>query len=140
MRYITKEYYNAIPDNHRGAYPDYDGKHPEWRGRKCMFVPDGDNNDMALLVEGEHFLITREDAEYMQIAKKVKHIATTDKAGCYALRKLPRSATIQTIFDIAKAMEDGAWATVFESTLYNHDSADYCCILALVNEQLNTTK
>lgn len=73
--------------------------------------------------------------EYLQLAKEVKSEMTTSKAGCYRLEKLPKSATNKVVAQLIKALSckkesSDAWQEVFRSTLYEKDSADYCCILS----------
>ena len=54
MKTITKEEYQNIPDDYKGTYIDYDGKHPEWKRRKTAFLP---GEGTTLFIEGVSFEI-----------------------------------------------------------------------------------
>ena len=54
MKTITKEEYRNIPDDCKGTYIDYDGKHPEWEGRKTAFLQ---GEGTTLFIEGVSFEI-----------------------------------------------------------------------------------
>jgi hypothetical protein len=57
MERITKEQYNAIGNDYKGRYMDYDGKHPEWKGRRVAFLP---GHGTTLFIEGVSFEIVEE--------------------------------------------------------------------------------
>lgn len=52
MKYITKAEYEKIPDDYKGQYLDFDGLHPEWKGRKVAFLP---GCGTTLFIEGVSF-------------------------------------------------------------------------------------
>jgi len=54
MEYITKAQYAAIPNDYKGRYMDFDGKHPEWAGRRTAFLP---GYETTLFIEGVSFEI-----------------------------------------------------------------------------------
>lgn len=60
MEYITKVQYAAIPDDYKGKYLDFDGKHPEWAGRRTAFLP---GHGTALFIEGVSFEINDAKAQ-----------------------------------------------------------------------------
>jgi hypothetical protein len=51
---ITKEQYDAIPNDYKGLYMDYHGDHPEWKGRKTAFLS---GHGTTLFIEGVSFVI-----------------------------------------------------------------------------------
>ena len=57
MERITKEQYNAIGNDYKGRYMDYDGKRPEWKGRRVAFLP---GHGTTLFIEGVSFEIVEE--------------------------------------------------------------------------------
>ena len=54
MERITKEQYNAIGNDYKGRYMDYDGKHPEWKGPRVAFLP---GKGTTIFIEGVSFEI-----------------------------------------------------------------------------------
>jgi len=60
---ITEEEYNRIDTDYRGTWLDYYGDHPEWLGRRTVMstcITKNANEPCRLLIEGEHFVITKE--------------------------------------------------------------------------------
>lgn len=57
MERITKKQYDTIGNDYKGRYMDYDGKHPEWKGRRDAFLP---GHGTTLFVEGVSFEIVEE--------------------------------------------------------------------------------
>lgn len=52
--YITEKDWESIPSVYKGIYEDYDGKHPDWVGRKVAFLP---GYGTILFIEGVTFEI-----------------------------------------------------------------------------------
>lgn len=57
MERITKKQYDAIGNDYKGCYMNYDGKHPEWKGRRVAFLP---GHGTTLFIEGVSFEIVEE--------------------------------------------------------------------------------
>ena len=60
MLHITKDEYDSTPDAYQGSFIDFFGHHPEYRGRKTLMPPLGDesgHHTTTLLVEGVGFVI-----------------------------------------------------------------------------------
>ena len=51
---ISKAEFNKISKDYRSTYSDYDGKHPEWKGRRTAFLP---GYGTTLFIEGVSFEI-----------------------------------------------------------------------------------
>ena len=57
---VSIEKWNLIDTGYKGTWNDYQGKHPEWVGRKTVLgscITDDPKHSGALLVEGTHFVI-----------------------------------------------------------------------------------
>ena len=54
METITKKQFYAIDKDYRGTYIDYDGKHPDWKGKRTAFLP---GHGTTLFIEGISFEI-----------------------------------------------------------------------------------
>lgn len=57
---ITLEEYERTGNDFKGTYMDYQGVHPEWKGRKTFVPPLGDESGhyaTCLLIEGVSFVI-----------------------------------------------------------------------------------
>lgn len=54
MLHISKADFDRIGADYKGVYMDYDGKHPEWRGRRVAFLP---GHGTTLFIEGVSFEI-----------------------------------------------------------------------------------
>lgn len=61
MRTITKAEWNRIGTDYKGVFHDYQGTHPEHKGRRTAFLP-GDGTVLSL--EGVHFLV---DGDYSHL-------------------------------------------------------------------------
>ena len=57
MERITKKQYDTIGSDYKGRYTDYDGKHPEWKGRRVAFLP---GHGTTLFIDGVSFEIVEE--------------------------------------------------------------------------------
>lgn len=53
---ISEAEYAKIGKDYKGVYEDYDGKHPEWKGRKTAFLP---GHGTTLFIEGVSFEIVK---------------------------------------------------------------------------------
>lgn len=75
MKIISKKDFNAIPDAYRGVFFDYQGTHPEWKGRRTAFLP---GEGTTLFIEGVHFLV---DGDYSHLP--VMHKNNARVGDCY---------------------------------------------------------
>ena len=66
MHIITKEQYSHIGSDYKGVFHDYQGIHPEHKGRRTAFLP-GDGTVLSL--EGVHFLVEG-DYSHLPILRK----------------------------------------------------------------------
>ena len=57
--YITEKEWDAIPSAYKGRYENYDGKHPDWVGRKVAFLP---GYGTMLFIEGVTFEVENSNA------------------------------------------------------------------------------
>jgi len=51
---ITQQEFDAIPKDYKGVYEDFDGKHPEWKGKRTAFLP---GHGTQLFIEDVSFII-----------------------------------------------------------------------------------
>ena len=49
MYTMTESQYRKLPDAYKGRYQDYQGNHPEWKGRRTALVADPGT---CLVIEG----------------------------------------------------------------------------------------
>lgn len=54
---VEKSAWDKIHKGYKGVYLDYDGKHPELKGRKTVLSGCVGDYSGALLIEGMHFVI-----------------------------------------------------------------------------------
>lgn len=52
--HISQKDFDALPNDYKGFYEDFDGKHPEWKGKRVAFLPGHGTN---LFIEGLSFVI-----------------------------------------------------------------------------------
>ena len=60
MYKISKNDWDKIDADYKGEWMDYQGTHPEWKGKKVVmsiFVTHNPNETCGLLIEGVHFEI-----------------------------------------------------------------------------------
>lgn len=61
MRYVSqKEFRRSVEHGYTGTYYDYDGKHPEWKGKRTIMTGD-DGPGTNLYIEGISFEIVPDD-------------------------------------------------------------------------------
>lgn len=53
---ITEQEYEQIPKDYKGTYGNYNGRHPEWEGRRTAFLP---GHGTTLFIEGVSFIIDK---------------------------------------------------------------------------------
>lgn len=77
---ITEQEYDKIPESYKGQYQDYDGRHPEWKGKRTAFLP---GHGTTLFIEGVSFLI---DDSYRKppLSSQVKAAAAKSEHGSKA--------------------------------------------------------
>ena len=75
MRIITKEQFAKICSDYKGVFHDYQGTHPEHKGRRTAFLP---GEGTALFLEGVHFLV---DGDYSHLPILCKSNAVA--GACY---------------------------------------------------------
>lgn len=51
---ISQQEYDAIPKDYKGTYSDFNGKHPEWKGRATAFLP---GHGTTLFIDGVSFIL-----------------------------------------------------------------------------------
>ena len=49
MYTMTESQYRKLPEAYKGPYEDYQGNHPEWKGRRTALVADPGT---CLVIEG----------------------------------------------------------------------------------------
>lgn len=49
MYTMTESQYRKLPKGYKGTYEDYQGNHPEWKGRRTALVADPGT---CLVIEG----------------------------------------------------------------------------------------
>ena len=57
---VNKEKWDSITADYKGVFHDYQGKHPEWVGRRTVIgscVTDNPKYFGSLLVEDVHFVV-----------------------------------------------------------------------------------
>jgi len=54
MERITQQEFDRIPSDYKGMFINYDGQHPEWKGRRTAFLP---GHGTTLFIEGVSFEI-----------------------------------------------------------------------------------
>lgn len=75
MKIISKKDFDAIPDAYKGVFSDYQGTHPEWKGRRTAFLP---GEGTVLFTEGVHFLV---DGDYSHLP--ALHKSNARVGDCY---------------------------------------------------------
>jgi len=71
-----------------------------------------------------------DDKKKRILARQIRNDMTTQESGCYRLKKLPKTATINNIIKIIEAMSGESWNEVFNTLLYINDGSAYCNIIA----------
>ncbi len=54
LKHISKEEFDRIGRDYKSVYMDYDGTHPQRKGRRTSFLP---GYGTTLFIEGIHFLV-----------------------------------------------------------------------------------
>lgn len=53
---ISEQDFEAIPKDYKGTYSDFNGQHPEWKGKRTAFLP---GHGTTLFIEGVSFIIEK---------------------------------------------------------------------------------